>query len=211
MMPWLHNAIGLLGTALLPTLGLVLLSGLFSRSLRVRWAVAALGLVLLLLVRIDGLPLAAYTRALFGDLSVTTWCLMLGALSVRLGGPALLRPEERRALLTLAGLAGLVFYPLAAGLTTFDPYALGWRPWPLVLGLLPILLLLWRLPRRGGAWVLALAVAAFDLHLLESTNLWDYLFDLWLVLYAWGWGIARLLHSAWQRGTRSRFRETKLS
>lgn len=74
------------------------------------------------------------------------------------------------------GAAALVFYPMALGLVRFDPYALGWGTiwmpatlWAISLGLV------WSRNRFG--LVLAAAVLAFDLRLLESTNLWDYLID----------------------------------
>ena len=47
----------------------------------------------------------------------------------------------------------------------------------------------WRY-RPGAALVILFGVLAFDLGLLTSTNLWDYLLDLPLVLFAWGWALA---------------------
>jgi hypothetical protein len=47
--------------------------------------------------------------------------------------------------------------------------------------------------RPVAAVMLLLGVVAFDLNLLASTNIWDYLLDPALVLFAWGWGLVLLM------------------
>ncbi len=75
------------------------------------------------------------------------------------------------------GLAGgLVLYPMALGLSSFDPYALGWQfSWLFVL-VLGLTLTLMIAGNRFGV-VLVASIVAYDLHLLESPNFWDYLID----------------------------------
>jgi hypothetical protein len=77
----------------------------------------------------------------------------------------------------LFGAVGvLVLYPLALGIGAADPYAWGWRLSPLfvVVGVITAWLI-W----TGSAFgvLLLLSAAALHLHLLESTNYWDYLLD----------------------------------
>jgi len=143
--------------------------------------VAALALLVL---RIDGIRIAGYVRGIGGDLSVTTLLLLASFAVAFAGGPKL---HDRRELQTLAlyVLAGAaLLYPMALGLTSFDPYALGYpdRMRTLLLGLAPVAFLAWF---RGWLLVLlafVLALAAFRFELLESGNLWDYLLDPWLAV-----------------------------
>ena len=65
---------------------------------------------------------------------------------------------------------------MAQGMGSFDPYEWGWPYSPLivVIGALTVVLV-WKQNRFG--FLLVLAAVAFQLHLLESTNYWDYLLD----------------------------------
>ena len=144
-----------------------------------------------LFLPVGGFPVAGYLRGIGGDLSVTTLLLLASTVVAYAGGPKL---HERRELQTLAAfvLAGALFlYPMSLGLTSFDPYALGYplRVRSLLLGLVPAGLFAWF---RGGVLVpvaLAAALAAFRFRLFESENLWDYLLDPWLTLYLAGFTI----------------------
>jgi hypothetical protein len=145
----------------------------------------------LLFVPVGGLPVAGYLRGIGGDLSVTALLLLASTVVAYAGGPRL---HERRELQTLAAfvIAGALFlYPMSLGLTSFDPYALGYplHVRSLLLGLVPVGLIAWF---RGGLLVplaLAAALAAFRFELFESENLWDYLLDPWLTLYLAGFTI----------------------
>jgi len=81
---------------------------------------------------------------------------------------------------------GVFLYPMALGLTYFDPYTLGYgsRPFLVVL----FVLALWAVQRELYLVALCLcaSVLAHSMGLLESRNLWDYLLDVWVVLYAMG-------------------------
>lgn len=157
-------------------------------------AVAAAGLGLA--VRVGGIPLAGYARGAAGDLSITTLALLVAALSAMLTGRAVLERAEWRGLCGLAAAAGVVGYPLTLGLTRLDPYELGYRPRALVV-VLAGLVVAWWWRRRGAALVLAAGVGAFNLGLLESTNLWDYVLDLPLAVCSVGIVAARVI--TWRR------------
>jgi hypothetical protein len=152
------------------------------------------GLVFLLLagltyLPVGGIDLGGYVYAVTGQLSLASLALLAGATTMRVWGAGLLTRRETEAL--LAGLAPLavVFYPLALGLTRLDPYALGFGDWPMQLAVSVIAMLVW----VSGRWRLSLlllgVIWAFQLRLGESDNLWDYLLDAWLGLYAVLWTV----------------------
>ncbi len=141
-----------------------------------------------------GLAPAAVLRGVLGDLSMSSLALLVGTLACRLG-PARLREVARRphgqrelawlALLLVAVAA--VLYPLALGLTRFDPYAAGFYP-----SVLAALLLACFIAAAWSGWwiaaaLIAFAYAGFAGHWLESDNVWDYLFDVPLVIVALIW------------------------
>ena len=70
---------------------------------------------------------------------------------------------------------------MALGLGRFDPYELGWSfSWLFVLVMITTGVLIF-IKNRFGV-VLVACIFAYDLRLLESPNLWDYLVDPFLVL-----------------------------
>jgi hypothetical protein len=108
--------------------------------------------------------------------SVTSTCLLAAFVWRRLGGPALLDERAWRTAWWFGAVAGLSLYPAALGVGPFDVYSWGWGGLPLVVALgLVTFGLLW-LGNRF-ALVLTLGVLAYNLRLLESSNLWDYLTD----------------------------------
>jgi len=156
-----------------------------------------LGLVALGLVAIPvkGLPLARWLISFNANFSIPlTAVLLCRAVRIAFG----IRLLDDRALLTgwiLSLSAGAALYPLALGLTRWDPYAAGWGfSWLFFLTFLTTGVLL-VLKNRFGV-VLVAAVLAYDLRLLESTNLWDYLVDpLWVLASGVGLGW-RIAHGA---------------
>lgn len=137
-------------------------------GLRGRVALAATTLALLI-------GIAPAMHGIFGTPSVT---LLQFALLLHAGRAVPFGPRGAPALLAFAGL----FYATALGAGPFDPYALGYQPWPLLAALVPVgLALAWR---QLNAWLVILAV---DLAAYASgifTNLWDVLLDPLLVLVA---------------------------
>jgi len=142
---------------------------------------------------LDGLDLSVQTLPYTGFLSLTSLLLLTDCAGRRLAGMRLVPAPERSLLSATAAALGLALYPAALGLGAWDPYGLG-----LSGAVLPLAL--------GGAaalagwrryWAVALLLLvvlwAWLLGLGESQNLWDYLIDPWLVLYAVPWAIASAL------------------
>jgi hypothetical protein len=143
----------------------------------------------LLFLPLEGIPVAGYLRGVVGDLSVTTFLLLGSFVLSFVSGQKL---HDRRELSALAAfvLTGAAFlYPMALGLTSFDPYALGYsaRVRPLLLGLAPVAFVAWLRGRLLLLLSILISLAAFRFELLESRNLWDYLLDPWLTVAMLGW------------------------
>jgi hypothetical protein len=154
----------------------------------VQWRRVALASAVLvtLAIPINSLSAAAYLRGIMGDLSIISVLLLGAFVAGKLTGRDFVPQGARETLLNGIAIVAMIFYPLALGSTVFDPYQLGFRPVALLAVLVGVVLVLWR--REPAAAVLVLlGLIAFNLRLLESTNLWDYLLDAWLVLFAWGW------------------------
>ncbi|MEI6632567.1 MAG: hypothetical protein WCP22_01980 [Chlamydiota bacterium] len=194
----LDRLCGALGPALIVAAAAASLARLFggSRAFRIALAAACAGSVLL---PVNGLPLYGYFRGVAGDLSVTTLALLLAASLAAAGGGPILRDPDRALLFAAVALAGLVLYPTAAGFTPFDVYHLGYRPFGLVCGVLAVSLWAWVSGRRAAALIPLVALAAFDLHAIESGNLWDYLLDPLVALYACGWWLQRIARALGRR------------
>lgn len=122
--------------------------------------------------------IAPALHALFGPPSLTL--LLLALLHLR---QRPLVPLTYPAALVVVGVAAL-FYPTALGWSSFDPYALGYQPLPLLAALLPFGILLWWRGLHSWLLILAAGLAAYAGGLFA--NLWDALLDPLLVLLALG-------------------------
>jgi len=138
----------------------------------------------LMLIPFGGMPLAAYVRGVTGDLSITTLVLLWCALLRPWCGCVTVEAEHRLALLTLIALAALALYPMALGAGAYDPYRLGYGDPFFVAALLLLALAAWFLESVLIALCIALAVLAWAAGWYESNNLWDYLLDPFVSVYA---------------------------
>ncbi len=134
-----------------------------------------------------------YLYAYTGGLSLPTLALVAALIGRRLWSLEMLPQQDRRAILTGAATAGVLLYPMTLGLGPFDPYAMGFAG-----PLLPLLLsaaaaAAWWWGLRATAVVLLAVLGSWLLALGESQNLWDYLLDAWLWLYAVARLAARIL------------------
>lgn len=146
---------------------------------------ATLGAALLVLsVPLWGLSLAGFVRGITGDLSISSVVLLALALTRSLSGRELVQSVNRHAMLGAVAIAAVLFYPLALGLSAFDPYRLGYGNLWFMAALLGFAI--WSSLRYSTflAVCIALAVGAWSTGWYESPNLWDYLLDPWLAIYA---------------------------
>ncbi|MBU3551454.1 hypothetical protein [Polynucleobacter sp. MWH-Berg-3C6] len=123
------------------------------------------------------LPLAAYVRGVVGDLSVVTMLLLWASLLLT-GKPAPLAFKFAIALIAIC------FYPLALGLGMIDPYAWGYGSIAFFIAVLFFALVCGLANWSKGVWIIAIAILAWAAHWHESTNLWDYLLDPFLAIWA---------------------------
>jgi hypothetical protein len=144
------------------------------------WLLAAIFFAVLL--PIGDIPLAGYLRGTLGDLSITSLLLLFLALLHSIRG--LSHPPDRNILLFLTAFTAIGFYPLALGWGNFDPYRLGYGSYGFLACLLALALLaaLNKLPATASS--IALGVLAWSSGWYESSNLWDYLLDPMVSIYA---------------------------
>ena len=125
------------------------------------------------------LPIAAYVRGVTGDLSILSMLLLWSALL-----PSS-RPNPSGFKVSIAILA-VIFYPLALGLGMLDPYAWGYGSIIFLIGVLVFAVICGLTNWNKGLWIIAVAITAWIFHWHESTNLWDYLLDPFLSIWAIG-------------------------
>jgi len=123
------------------------------------------------------LPLVAYVRGLTGDLSIVLTLLLWSSLL----------PANKTApiafKLTVVIIA-FCFYPFALGLGMVDPYAWGYGSIAFLVAILFFGLVCGLVNWTKGVWIIAIAILAWTAHWHESANLWDYLLDPFLAIWA---------------------------
>ena len=123
------------------------------------------------------LPLAAYVRGVIGDLSVVLSLLLWSSVLL----PSRSAPISFKLAIVLISLA---FYPLALGLGMIDPYAWGYGSIGLLVAVLLFALVCGLAGWMKGVWIIAIAIIAWAAHWHESANLWDYVLDPLLAIWA---------------------------
>lgn len=123
------------------------------------------------------LPLAGYVRGVLGDLSIVTtlllWSVLLPNHQVT---PAPIK--------WFIAILALLFYPFALGVSMLDPYAWGYGSIAFLIGVLALALICGLAGWTKGVWIIGIAIISWSLRLHESTNLWDYLLDPVLAIWA---------------------------
>ena len=123
------------------------------------------------------LPLSAYVRGAIGDLSIVTMLLLwTSLLPASKSIPLVFK-------LAIAFIA-VAFYPLALGLSMVDPYAWGYGSITFFIAVLFFALVCGLANWNKGVWILAIAILAWSAHWHESANLWDYVLDPFLAIWA---------------------------
>ena len=134
------------------------------------------------------LPLAAYVRGMVGDLSIVTTLLLWSAVLLSTK-PA---PTSFKAFIVIVAI---IFYPLALGFGMTDPYAWGYASLPFLIAVLLVALICGLANWGRGVWIIAIAIIAWAAHWHESANLWDYLLDPLLAI----WAVAAIIAMIYQR------------
>lgn len=171
----IHLIVGLAAQALIAAWLINLLARRLPPCIRAVVLMGGAGFVLLPMD--NGVSAAMALRALWGDPSVTTMQLL--ALSLA-GRPVAIGRAPAAAL----AIFGVAFYVLALGLGDFDPYGIGYAAVPLVIVLAGAAFSAWWRGQPLYLWLLAVDIAAFGFGVLESNNVWDYLFDPLLIAAA---------------------------
>jgi MFS family permease len=147
------------------------------------------------LLPVGGLPLARWLIGINANFSFPLVATALNKAWENASGRRLLGSNASMASWIFGLTAGLALYPMALGLGGFDPYVLGWGfSWLFAfLAMVTIALLLMK---NRFAVVLIACILGYDLNLLESANLWDYLVDPFFVFFSFGalsnWLIGRM-------------------
>ncbi len=175
----------MLGQVLLASAIILLLFQVGKYPAIVRWTVLGISAVIGFF-KIGDLRLIAYPGGVLGDLSITTQILLASVIVKQVLRIDILSARDRSSVFLAAAAGGLVLYPLSSGLTMLDIYSLGFESTALLIGLAVLAVVGWYL-RPGAAIVVPVSVIAFNFGWLTSTNVWDYLLDPMLALFAWGW------------------------
>lgn len=175
----------MLGQVLLASAIILLLFQVGKYPAIVRWTVLGISAVIGFF-KIGDLRLIAYPGGVLGDLSITTQILLASVIVKQVLRIDILSARDRSSVFLAAAAGGLVLYPLSSGLTMLDIYSLGFESTALLIGLAVLAVMGWYL-RPGAAIVVPVSVIAFNFGWLTSTNVWDYLLDPMLALFAWGW------------------------
>jgi hypothetical protein len=123
------------------------------------------------------LPLAAYVRGATGDLSIVATLLLWSTLL----------PNNKSvpfAMKLSIAIIALAFYPFALGLGMIDPYVWGYGSIAFLIAVLVFAVICGLSNWSKGVWIIGLAIIAWTVHWHESANLWDYLLDPFLVIWA---------------------------
>lgn len=134
------------------------------------------------------LPIAAYIRGITGDFSIVTMLLLWSSL-IPSSKPVPLGFKAATA--TIA----IVFYPFALGLGMTDPYAWGYGSVAFLIAVIVMAVICGLANWSKGVWIIAIAIIAWSAHWHESANLWDYLLDPFLAI----WALATSLGALYRR------------
>lgn len=144
------------------------------------------------------LPLSAYVRGVTGELSIVTMLLLWSSIL----------PSAKKIpfgfKVPLAFIA-IAFYPLALGFGMLDPYAWGYGSLGLLIATIFFAIVCGLAGWTKGVWILSFAIIAWAVHWHESANLWDYLLDPFLAI----WALLAIPHAIYQK-RRERAQSTHL-
>lgn len=179
----LTDIAGLSGVASAGAAASLTLPGIARLSKR-RLALLQVAVFIVMLIPFSDISLAAYLRGASGDLSMTT-LMFIGCAFFRFYFDEEKNSVmQRQILLILIALTALLLYPLSLGLTNYDPYRLGYGDTLFFAMLLITVLVAWVWKYHLIASCISLATLAWSIGWYESSNIWDYLIDPWVAVYA---------------------------
>jgi hypothetical protein len=146
-----------------------------------------LGLIsaILALLPVGGLSLARWLIGMNANFSFPLVAIVFNRAWENAAGSRVLDANASMASWIFGLAAGLALYPMALGLGDFDPYTLGWgTSW--LFAFLAVATIVLLLMKNRFSVVLIACILGYDLNLLESTNLWDYLVDPFFVFLSFG-------------------------
>jgi hypothetical protein len=123
------------------------------------------------------LPLVAYVRGFTGDLSIVLTLLLWSSLL----------PSKKPTPIAFKFAIAIIaigFYPFALGLGMVDPYVWGYGSVAFLVAVLFFALVCGLANWTKGVLIIAIAIIAWAAHWHESANLWDYLLDPFLAIWA---------------------------
>ncbi len=132
---------------------------------------------------VKGLPSGRWLFSFNANFSIPLTVLLFCRVLENGLGIKWFRPTDFQTAWIFSAAAGLFLYPMAMGAGPFDPYASGWEFSWLFVTVLAVTIGLLLLKNRFAV-VLLFTVLAWNLHLLESRNLWDYLVDPFLTVFS---------------------------
>jgi len=136
-----------------------------------------------ILVPVRGLPLARWLIGINANFSLPLVACVFNKAWEHASGSRLLDRQASMASWIFGLSSGLVLYPMALGLGDFDPYVSGWGfSW--LFASMAILTVVLLVIKNRFAAVLMACILGYDLNLLESHNLWDYLVDPFFMLFS---------------------------
>lgn len=178
----MHQYIGLLGT-LLVILAVPLTFIRQPRVPRQFIVITLLTAFAIALFPVHDLMIAGYVRGIIGDLSITSMILLMYFIIEAYSGKTHFSAFEKQRLHRCILLLGLILYPFALGLSLLDSYSLGYGNFWLI----PVFVVIIAGLIIGQSWIilamLICGISGYVFHIMESSNLWDYLIDIWIFLY----------------------------
>jgi len=123
------------------------------------------------------LPLSAYVRGVTGDLSIVSMLLLWGSMLP-------FAKKTPLGFIVPIALIAILFYPLALGFGMFDPYAWGYGSIGFLISVILFATFCGLAAWTKGVWIFSIALIAWVMHWHESANLWDYLLDPFLAIWA---------------------------
>ena len=130
---------------------------------------------------------SAWVLSYLSSFSISSALLALAAIQLRLGGTFTLPRQQLRQVCWLLLVVAIGFYPPSLGVGGIDPYGWGYGSVNLSIALLLVGGVALVLRNYLLCLLLVVVQLAFAARLLVSDNLWDYLFDPFLVFWAIGW------------------------